>query len=97
MSITLIKILPHPLVGSKVKYLNFTITQSVVNILFTEISHADRNTINKKHLNVIFYRRPVPDALGGLRVGVKTLKFIVFQNMVMLHIKLKGIWNSATW
>ena len=33
--------------GSKVKYLNFAITQSVVN-LFTEISHADRGTKNRK-------------------------------------------------
>ena len=34
---------------AKVKYLNFAITQSVVNI-FTKISHADRSTIIMKHL-----------------------------------------------
>ena len=40
---TVIKILAHPLTplaGSKVKYLNFVITQSVVDI-FNEISHAE--------------------------------------------------------
>ena len=38
-----------PLVGSNVKYLNFVITQSVVNI-FTENSHANRDTIIMKHI-----------------------------------------------
>ena len=35
--------------GSKVKYLNFAMSQLVGNI-FTEISHAHRGTINMKHI-----------------------------------------------
>ena len=50
---TVIKILPHPQVGSKVKYLNFAITKSVMNF-FNEISHADRGTINMKHIKCDF-------------------------------------------
>ena len=49
-----IKILPHPLTsleegGSKVKHLNFAITQSFVNI-FTEISPAAKVTIDMKYI-----------------------------------------------
>ena len=42
-----------PKVGPKVKYLNFAITQSAVNI-FIQISHADRGTINMKHIKQDF-------------------------------------------
>ena len=63
--------------GSKVKYVNFAITQSVVNI-FTEISHADRVTINKNISNVIFDRRPVSDPWVDLVDGVETSKFNFF-------------------
>ena len=42
-----------PQEGSKVKYLNVAITQSVANI-FTEILHADRGTIDMKHIKQDF-------------------------------------------
>ena len=42
-----------PLAGSNVKYLNFEIIQSVVNI-FTKISDAYRGTINIKHIKQDF-------------------------------------------
>ena len=42
--------------GSKVKYLNFAITQ--LSIFFTEISHADRGTINLNISNRILVQRP---------------------------------------
>ena len=82
--------------GSKVKYVNFAIPQSVVNI-FTEISHADRVTINKNISNVIFDRRPVSDPLGGLRGWGQNVKIQLFWNMVRLHIKLNRIKNAETW
>ena len=49
-----VKNLPHPLdLGSKVKYLNFEITKSVVNI-FTKILHAGRGKIEMKHVKQDF-------------------------------------------
>ena len=41
--------------------------------------------------------RPVPDPLGGLKGWDQMVKIQFFQNMVMLHIKLKGITDAATW
>ena len=119
----------------KVKYLNFAITQSVVNI-FAESLHADRGTINMKHIKCDFrskaWVRPFEWTYG---VGSKgqystfsehghvayqikgnqkcsnmvanilpadprdpgdVVKIQFFQNMDMLHIKLKGITNAAT-
>ena len=64
---TVIKIIPHhtltPYVGSKVKYLNLAITQLVVNIL-TEISHADRGTIDMKHIKRDFRSKALVRAPG---------------------------------
>ena len=40
--------------------------------------------------------RPVPDPLGGLKGWDQKVKIQFFQNMVMLHIKLKGITDAAT-
>ena len=40
---------PDPLGGVKGQIFNLVITQSVVNI-YTDISHADRGTINMKHI-----------------------------------------------
>ena len=45
--------------------------------------------------NVIFDRRPVSHPLGRLRGWGQKVKFKIFQNMVMLHIKLKGFTNAA--
>ena len=36
---------------------------------------------------------PESDPLGGQRVGAEAK----IQNMVMLHIKLKGMTHAATW
>ena len=41
--------------------------------------------------------RPVPDPLGGIKGWDQKVKIQFFQNMVMLHIKLKGITDAATW
>ena len=41
--------------------------------------------------------RPVPNPLGGLKEWDQKVKIQFFQNMVMLHIKLKGITDAATW
>ena len=62
------------------------------------MSHADRVTINNKHIsNAIFDRRAVPDPLGGLSGWGQNVKIQRFQNMIMLHITLKGNMNAATW
>ena len=53
--------LPHPLTpkaGSKVKYFNFAITKSVVDF-FTEITHADRGTIDMKYIKGEFSLKPL--------------------------------------
>ena len=46
---------------------------------------------------MIFYRRSGWDPLGGLGVWGQKAKLQLFQNIVMLHIKLKGIRYAATW
>ena len=45
---------------------------------------------------MILARRPGSDPLDGLRGGAEA-KIQLFQNIVMLHIKLNGITNAATW
>ena len=50
-----------------------------------------------KHLKHVFDQRPESDPLGGLRGLGQKVKNHLFQNMVMLHIKLKGIRYAATW
>ena len=45
----------------------------------------------QQHDNKYFARRPTPMTLGN---GVK---INLFQNMFMLHIKLKGITHAVTW
>ena len=46
--------------------------------------------------NVIFDQNPVSDPLSGLMGWDQKVKFQLFQNMVIVHIKLKGITNAAT-
>ena len=41
--------------------------------------------------------RPVLDPLGGLKGWDQKVKVQFFQIMIMLHIKLKGITDAATW
>ena len=54
------------------------------------VADADRGTINKKNIsNLTFDLRSVSDPWVDLGGGVKG-KIKLFQNMVMLHIKLKG-------
>ena len=74
--------------GSKVKYLNFAISKAIVNI-FAEILHTGRAAIDMKHMKRDFslkawVRACWVDLGGGAEVKIK-----LFQNMVMLHIKLK--------
>ena len=90
---------PPPLTppkGSKVKFLNFAITKAII-IIFAEILHAGRAAIDMKHINWDFslkalVRVPWVDLRGGAEAKIK-----LFQNMVMLHIKLKLIRLAATW
>ena len=70
-----VKNLPHLKAGSKVKYLNFAITKSVVNI-FYEILHAGRRIIDKKHIKQDL----------SLKAWGPRPKFNFFRNMVMVHI-----------
>ena len=63
-----VKVLPHPQLGSKGKYLNFSKTKAIVNI-FAEILHAGRAAIDMKHIKQDFslktwVRAPGVD-LGG--------------------------------
>ena len=44
-----------------------------------------------KYIKHVFYQRPGSDPLGGLRGWDQKVKIQLFQNMVMLHIKLKGL------
>ena len=83
--------------GSKVKYLNFAIIIRQLSILFAEILHADRGAIDMKHINrdlslKAWVRSPWVDLRGGAEAKSK-----LFQNMVMLHIKLKLTTHAATW
>ena len=82
--------------GSKVKYLNFAITKAIVNI-FAGILHVGRAAIDMKHIKrdsslKAWVRAPGVDFGGGAEAKIK-----LFQNMVMLHIKLKLTTFAATW
>ena len=77
--------------GSKVKYLSFAITQSVVNIFITEISHADKGAMDMKHIKQDFSSNSWVDSVRD-----RGQNSIFFQSMVMLHIKLKRMMNAAT-
>ena len=65
-------------------------TESIVNI-FTEISHADRGTINMKHIEHDFRLKAWFRPPGGGNQNS------TFEKMVMLYIKLKGMMRAATW
>ena len=49
------------------------------------------------HIKHVYDQRLRSDPLGGHLGWVKRLKFIFFQNMVMLNVKLKGIRYAVTW
>ena len=49
-----------------------------------------------KHIKHDFISKAASDSLGGLRIGAEA-KITLFQDMVMLHIKLKGMMHAATW
>ena len=90
------KFYPPPLTppkGSKVKYLNFAITKAIVNI-FAEILHTGRAAIDMKR--DFSLKACVRAHLVDLRGGTES-KIRLFQNMVMLHIKLKLTTLAATW
>ena len=96
----IVKVLPPPPLtppkGSKVKYFNFTITKVIVNI-FAEILHAGRAAIDMKQFKrnfslKVWVRVRWMDLGGGAEAKIK-----LFQNMVMLYIKLKLSTLAATW
>ena len=69
---------------------------AIINI-FAEILHAGRAAIDMKHIKPDFSlkawdRAPWVDLGGGAKAKIK-----LFQNMVMLHIKLKLTTLAATW
>ena len=92
------KFYPTPLTppkGSKVKYFYFAIIKAFVNI-FAEISRVGRAAIDMKHLKRDFnlkawVRVRWVDLGGGAEAKIK-----LFQNMVLLHIKLKLMTLAAT-
>ena len=84
-----------PTKGSKVKYLNFAVTKAIVNI-FYDILHAGKAAKDSQHTKRDFslkawVRAPGVDSGSGARP-----KLFFFQNMVMLHIKLKLTTFAAT-
>ena len=80
---------------SKVKYLNFAITKAITNI-FAEILHTGRAAIDMKHIKRNFSLKAWVQAwLVDLGDGAE-VKIKLFQNMVMLHIKLKLTALAAT-
>ena len=82
--------------GSKVKYLNLAITWAIVDI-FAEIVHAGRAAIDMKNIKRDFSLKALVRACWvDLRGGAEA-KIKLFQNMVMLHIKLKLTTLAATW
>ena len=46
---------------------------------------------------MIFDQRPVTNPLVGLRDWGQNVKIQLFQNMIILHVKFKGIMNAAPW
>ena len=81
--------------GSKVKYLNFAITKAIVNI-FAEILCAGRAAIDMKHIKQDFSLKACVRARWVDLEGGAVVKIKLFQNMVMLHIKLKLTGLAAT-
>ena len=50
-----------------------------------------------KQIKHKFRSKPGSDPHGGLRGSGQKVKIKLFQNMVMLHIKLNRITNAAAW
>ena len=85
-----------PSAGSKVIYFNFAITKLVV-IFSTAISHAERGTRDIKHIKRDLVPRPVPPPPWVDLGDWAETKVQLYQNVVMLHIILKGMTHAATW
>ena len=81
--------------GSKVKYLNFAITKAIVNI-FAEMLHAGRAAIDMKHIKQDCSLKALVQVCWVDLGGGAEAKIKLFQNMVMLHIKLKLRTLAAT-
>ena len=93
------KFYPPPLTppkGPKVRYLNLAISKPIVNI-FAEILHAGRAAIDMKIIKRVFSLKALVRALWVDLGGGAKAKIKLFQNMVMLHIKLKLTTLAATW
>ena len=68
-----------------------------LSIFFAEILHVGRAAIDMKHIKLDFslkawVRAPGVDFGGGAEAKIK-----LFQNIVMLHIKLKLTTFATTW
>ena len=68
-----------------------------MSIFCTEISHADRVTTNMKYIKRDLRSKACVQPIGWTWGWDQLVKNQLFQNIVMLHIKLKGITNAATW
>ena len=68
------------------------------NSTFSEYSHVayqikGNDECSNMVANILPQPPPPPDPWGG----VKRSKYIYYHDMVMLHIKLKGMTHAATW
>ena len=75
--------------GSAVKYIIFAITQSVFNIS-TEISHADRGTINMNHVKRNFWSKACVPPPDGLRWWGQKFKIQPFSEHSHVAYLIKG-------
>ena len=88
---------PDPLGGVKVKYLNFamTINLSLLSIFYQNFACKHMYNIYETHQTGFQFEGLGPATLVKFGSGAKA-KIHVFQNMVMLHIKLKEMAHTAT-
>ena len=73
--------------GQIFKFCNRSIS---VNI-FTEILHAERGTINVKHIKLDFRSKVCVQPPGGAEAKLN------FKNMVTFYIKLNGLMDAVAW
>ena len=66
----------------------------VKNQLFQNLVLLHKENQMQQHGTKYFALKPPPTDPGG---GFERSKFNIYFNMVMLHTKLKGFTNTATW
>ena len=91
----MIKILPYPLTPCWVKGQIFKFCNNSVICQYFLLKFHMQTEVQKYETYQTCFLSKVPTPWVDLGGGVKRSKFN-FQNMVMMHIKLKGIWYAAT-